>query len=599
MFLKKINIKNFKSIKDSWDIVFSDKLFVLAWQNESWKSAILEAMQMFSDEEFNRDTLNFEEEQKSNLKQEVSYTYQVNDTDDFATKLYGKLKTEFKIIHEKFLDIEKVKKIKDFTLSKIWDYNDESLKYILNFWSLWLLKGSINSDEVIETKEDWSKVKVKKSFIDFEDENIKYKVLEIISWLCWDILLFNDFSDLLPDKILISDLESNNTEVKWYNAVRNLEKLLTKNFVNISKLNNSQKNSTTSKEVDSISVTFQKDWKQKVYWENFVKIRFNIENDNVWWQAIPTVFFYVETKDNVLLEPRKRSKGMIWFLSAWLELKARENSKSLVILFDEPWLYLHIKAHKDILWVFQYLTGKGHQIIYSTHSPSLIDTEHLHNIWLVINTEKEWTLVEWLTSSKIDTTNKEDALQPIAEAMWLEPIKDFSILSRKNVLLEWLSDFWYLQWILKLLNEQVDFKLVPWIWIKSNKINHLISFCIWYWLDWLLVMDNWENPKITRNELKESIFNDDEDETNKKIKLINSEEIEDLFTVADICLIDPKIKAADKRSPSKIIWEKRKIIFSKNFFQKVSNWEIKKEDLDPKTIQRFADIYSWIVDNFK
>ena len=88
---------------------------------------------MFSDEEFNRDTLNFEEEQKSNLKQEVSYTYQVNDTDDFATKLYGKLKTEFKIIHEKFLDIEKVKKIKDFTLSKIWDYNDESLKYILNF----------------------------------------------------------------------------------------------------------------------------------------------------------------------------------------------------------------------------------------------------------------------------------------------------------------------------------------------------------------------------------------------------------------------------------------------------------------------------------
>lgn len=273
MFLKKINIKNFKSIKDSWDIVFSDKLFVLAWQNESWKSAILEAMQMFSDEEFNRDTLNFEEEQKSNLKQEVSYTYQVNDTDDFATKLYGKLKTEFKIIHEKFLDIEKVKKIKDFTLSKIWDYNDESLKYILNFWSLWLLKGSINSDEVIETKEDWSKVKVKKSFIDFEDENIKYKVLEIISWLCWDILLFNDFSDLLPDKILISDLESNNTEVKWYNAVRNLEKLLTKNFVNISKLNNSQKNSTTSKEVDSISVTFQKDWKQKVYWENFVKIR--------------------------------------------------------------------------------------------------------------------------------------------------------------------------------------------------------------------------------------------------------------------------------------------------------------------------------------
>ena len=81
-----------------------------------------------------------------------------------------------------------------------------------------------------------------------------------------------------------------------------------------------------------------------------------------------------------------RSKGLIWFLSFWMELEAGREDGGLIILADEPGLYLHIKAQADILEVFEKLsTEGGHQILYSTHSPNLIKTERLERINLVIN----------------------------------------------------------------------------------------------------------------------------------------------------------------------------------------------------------------------
>jgi len=346
-----------------------------------------------------------------------------------------------------------------------------------------------------------------------------------------------------------------------------------------------------------LSTKFQKAWKQRIYSEGDLYIKFQINNENVSGQAVPTVFFYIETKDNVLLEPRKRSKGMIWFLSAWLELKSMEDGRERVILYDEPGLHLHVKAHKDILDVFDELVKKGHQVIYSTHSPSLINTELLHNIGLVINTKDNGTIVEGLTTTKLDTTYKQEALQPIAEAMGLEPLKDFSVLSRKNVLLEGLSDFWYFKSMAKILGKETDYKFVPGIGIKGNHIYHLISFCIGYGLDWLLIMDNGENPKATKEDLKEKVFNGNDEELNKKIKLLSKSEIENLFTPKDVSLLDNKIKNDDKRKPSTIIG-KRKILFAREFASKVEREEIKKEHLSNDSVQNFEAIFKWIDDNF-
>lgn len=589
--IKNVRIKNYKSIKDSGDIHFTDKVFVLAGQNESGKSSVLEALSTFEEEEFDDDTLNFEEKQANNFEQEISCSYSV-DNDDFFDDLISNIKEEFSIASENFIDVVKLKKISSYTITKTFDHKSETLEVSVSKPIFDLFKASIISRDVLDVADGLMK---KTPFLEVDGR--EEDVAKIFFSISPKIILFSTDS-LLPDKITIADLENKNTKAKGYNAVRNLEKLLNKDFVSISKLSVVHKSSATSIEVENLSDKFQKAWKQRIYDEGDLRIGFIIEIEDVAGLPVPTVFFSVETKDNVLLEPRKRSKGMIWFLSAWLDLKAREDGHNLVILYDEPGLYLHVKAHKDILELFAELVKKNHQVVYSTHSPSLINTETLHNIGLVLNTKDAGTIVEGLTTSKINTVYKQDALQPVAEAMGLEPLKDFSVLSRKNVLVEGLSDFWYFQSMVRLCGKEVDYKFVPGIGIKGNKINHLISFCIGYGLEWLLLMDNGANPQATRNELQKDLFGDDEKETSKKIKLLPFSELEDIFTVSDLRLVDEKIKSTDARKPSAIIGKNNKIIFARSFAQKVSNETIKKANIKPATLKNFEEVLKWIDEQF-
>ena len=389
MKLIKVRIKNYRSIKDSGEINLKDDLFVLAGQNESGKSSILEALKAYEDEEFDRDTLNFEEEQNENFIQTVQCTYSIIDSMKFVKDLLEQLKDEFEIKEDEFLDLEKIQKIKEFTIIREYNHDEKTLITSLNGGVIGLFKGAILHSTKITTNKNEEEIEIKEPILDMDDKK------DVIAYEFWrltpKIILFSDFSGLLTDKILISDLESKNKEAKGYEAVIKLENIMNnKTFVQIANLNNAHKKATTTKNIDAVSVTFQNDWQQKIYGNNNVKISFNIENDDVDGQAVKTVFFYIETQDNVPLEPRKRSKGMIWFLSAWLELKSKENNGKSIILYDEPGLYLHVKAQKDMLNLFKHLTTvKEYQIIYSTHSPSLIDIDKLYNIGLVINTEKK------------------------------------------------------------------------------------------------------------------------------------------------------------------------------------------------------------------
>ena len=604
MKITKIRIKNFRSIKDSGDIEFVDNLFVLAGQNESGKSSILEAMEAYENENFNRDNVNFEEFQNDNNAQEICCTYTIDNIDSFVSGLESEIRDQFKVDAEDFLDSKKIaNKLKYFTITKEFDHESNSLSINTDTSVIDILKSSIKQRErsvVSNVDGEQRQESVQESIIDLENEDNIKTISKILFDLTPSILLFNDFSDLLPDKILISDLEAKNQKAQGYKAVKNLEKLLKKNFVDIAKLGILQKTSATNQEADQISITFQKDWKQKVYGNNEVKIKFQIEVDST-NNNQQTVFFYIETKDGVFLEPRKRSKGMIWFLSSWLELKAKENSNKLVILYDEPGLYLHIKAQKDMLNVFKRLTcNNGHQVIYSTHLSSLIDTDNLSNIGLVLNTKDSGTSVEGLTTSKINTHNKRDALQPVAEAMGLEPLKDFSILNNKNILLEGLSDFWYFMGMKEILNINEDYKFVPGIGIKANKIYPLISFCIGYGLGWLLIMDDGNNSKETRKEISNNIFGEQESEISEKVKIIEGVNgIENMFTCNDLKLINDNINCSSKESDmSKIVGSGRKIIFAKTFFQKVKNKEILEKNLDRTTIKKWKDIFEWIGEKY-
>ena len=100
-------------------------------------------------------------------------------------------------------------------------------------------------------------------------EKVKFVVIadtenEKVAGIFWQIapkiIFFDDFCDLLPDKIFLSVLKEKKADSKGYRAVKNLEKILETDFILKDTENDPVRGTKQTKENDSLSVDFQKDW---------------------------------------------------------------------------------------------------------------------------------------------------------------------------------------------------------------------------------------------------------------------------------------------------------------------------------------------------
>jgi predicted ATP-dependent endonuclease of OLD family len=83
--------------------------------------------------------------------------------------------------------------------------------------------------------------------------------------------------------------------------------------------------------------------------------------------------------------PSRRSLGLRSFFSFYLALYAETNEtdpKGFILLFDEPGIHLHPQGQKDLLREIRKLAVKN-QIVYTTHSPFMIDRNEPENTILV------------------------------------------------------------------------------------------------------------------------------------------------------------------------------------------------------------------------
>ncbi|WP_338117617.1 AAA family ATPase [Tardiphaga robiniae] len=91
-----------------------------------------------------------------------------------------------------------------------------------------------------------------------------------------------------------------------------------------------------------------------------------------------------DSRHAVTTELGSRSRGFVWFFSflAWYSDVKRDN-KPVILLLDEPGLTLHAKAQDDLLRYFETELKGEHQLIYSTHSPFMIDAKHFDRVRIV------------------------------------------------------------------------------------------------------------------------------------------------------------------------------------------------------------------------
>ena len=98
---------------------------------------------------------------------------------------------------------------------------------------------------------------------------------------------------------------------------------------------------------------------------------------------------------------RQRSRGFIWFFSflVWFDsvknqFAATEQGpeRPHVLLLDEPGLSLHALAQRDFLNYIDSL-GNKHQVLYSTHSPFMVNADRLRQVRIVEDRPKIGTTI--------------------------------------------------------------------------------------------------------------------------------------------------------------------------------------------------------------
>lgn len=137
----------------------------------------------------------------------------------------------------------------------------------------------------------------------------------------------------------------------------------------------------------------------------------------------------------------ERSSGFRWFFSFLAAFSAYRDdaSKKVIILLDEPALSLHARAQKDFLRYVNEQLAPSRQVIYSTHSPFMVQPDELERVRMVEDKGRE---VGSVISSDVLATDP-DTLFPLQGALGYDLVQHLFVAPH-NLVLEGTSDFTYL-----------------------------------------------------------------------------------------------------------------------------------------------------------
>lgn len=176
------------------------------------------------------------------------------------------------------------------------------------------------------------------------------------------------------------------------------------------------------------------------------------EGTNLWG-------FVYDSAQQVTIRLGTRSRGFIWFFSflAWFS-QQRKNNRPLILLLDEPGLFLHASAQGDLLRYIEEELKPHHQVVYTTHSPFMIDAHHFERVRIIRNKSMEVREGDQgLPPDQIGTKVLADVLEadegslfPLQGALAYD-ITQTLFVGPNTVIVEGVSDMFYVSAVTALL----------------------------------------------------------------------------------------------------------------------------------------------------
>lgn len=163
----------------------------------------------------------------------------------------------------------------------------------------------------------------------------------------------------------------------------------------------------------------------------------------------------VEDELGVEIELDQRSEGFQWLVSFFVVFFAEAANKheNAILLLDEPGMSLHALKQREFRETISKLAAKN-QTIYTTHSPFLVGPNELDCVRVVeLNDRNAGTKVHTTV-----TSSDPAALLPLQEALGYDLAQSL-FAQQRNLVLEGLTDEWYLEGVASLLADSGVVKL--------------------------------------------------------------------------------------------------------------------------------------------
>lgn len=408
---------------------------------------------------------------------------------------------------------------------------------------------------------------------------------------------FEDFSSLLPNRIDLNDIFENNNKVEGYKAVRNFLMVAGLDPQFFRQINNRILKQKIENLNNEVTVDFQEYWRQNVGKTNKIRINFELEHYDTSHpekKGKPYLEFWIKD-EHERLYPKQRSRGVRWFLSFYLELKAfakQNENLNRILLIDEPGLSLHARAQEDVLKVFEDIK-RTIQIIYTTHSPHLIDHNKLYRLLAIQrareNSEHSETVIFDATHLHSATS---DTLSPVSALLGVGMNHQQPGNKKNNVVVEDICSFYYLSAFYKLTREKTKLYFLP--ANGAAGVTTVVNLLIGWGFDFsVLLFDNINNNNIT-DELQIQLKGFDHDDSNSRLDLVkNITAPEDIFSALDFkkYVIKKRVGIAESNYAYILDNDISRPVLASGFAQSVASGTLSLDDFDEETCNNLENIF--------
>lgn len=403
--------------------------------------------------------------------------------------------------------------------------------------------------------------KIENNILENESKEIQDEVCkEIIKNLPY-IVYFDDFSESIPEEILITDKDKSS----WQETMDLLLESVNKQYSTAS-LKDKEENAIDSIESDvssKLSDTITRKWiEMRLEQDSHFKIKFSYDKTkpSIKLKVVETIKDKNSKSYDRTFDIRQRSKGFYWFFNFVIKSEFNpkadlSRSRGVIFLLDEPGSYLHVSMQEKLCEKLAKLSENS-TVIYCTHSHNLLKPEHIDisNIH-ICHKEKENSgnilmqrIGDYADNSSIEKHRKSLALEPVYHVLG---VSDILLNGTKNniLLTEGINDFYTFQMF---KNQDVNLSFLP--STNANHIQYNIPTFLACDRKFMCLFDS-DTEGNKEFELLRNIFGEEIDKIAFKCKEIDSSVVEteslydeqeckkiqkDLFNYADNQLVDTK-----------------------------------------------------------